>query len=58
MNDDDLPLRECPFCGSARTEIHGAIAFYGVCLECEATTGLCQSKAEAREKWNRREGKQ
>lgn len=56
MNDDDLPLRECPFCGSARTEIHGEIAFYGVCLDCEATTGICYTRDMAAEKWNRRDG--
>ena len=51
---DKIELSACPFCGSSRAEIHGATAFYGVCLDCEASTGLCNSREEAALKWNRR----
>lgn len=47
-------LIECPFCGSARTEIHGAVPLYGICLECEASTGLYWTRDMAAEMWNMR----
>lgn len=62
MNDEPIEMKlvakykliPCPFCSSTRVEIRGATAFYGVCLDCEASTGLCNSKEEAELKWNRR----
>ena len=53
MNDDNDPIEEklvahykllpCPFCGSTNTQIRGTYSAYGICLNCEATTGVHQS---------------
>ena len=48
-----IKLRRCPFCGSANTQVRGATAFYGVCLDCGSSTNCCDSYEEAAELWNR-----
>lgn len=47
-------LLPCPFCGSARTEVRGTYSAYGICLDCEATTGCYQGRKAAADAWNRR----
>lgn len=64
MNDDDIifdqklvakyTLLPCPFCGSVNTQIRGTYSAYGICLDCESTTGLHHGREEAEKAWNRR----
>ncbi len=55
----DLTVKHCPFCGAAGKLIrisNGNGDVYRVkCSDCEACTGWAARKADAIEKWNRRE---
>lgn len=50
----EYELIPCPFCGSARAEVHGTVSAFGVCLDCGATTGIHFGRKAAAEAWNRR----
>lgn len=51
----EYELLSCPFCGSARAEVHGTVSAFGVCLDCGATTGIHFGRKAAADAWNRRE---
>lgn len=58
-NDDAPTLKPCPFCSSE----HAYIANYGEkfvveCPQCDCSTKLCDTKDEAADIWNIRDGKE
>ncbi len=58
-NENAPVLKPCPFCSSE----HACIASYGEqfaveCLDCDCSTRLCDTKEEAADAWNMRNGKE
>lgn len=50
----EITLDRCPFCGSEKASLRGTYAAYVVCLDCGASTDLCENFETAAQKWNRR----
>lgn len=53
----DNELKPCPFCGGEATRVNNLIPkeWHVVCLECDASTGFCETEQGAVTTWNRRE---
>lgn len=48
----DDQQRACPYCGG-KASIGGLLTLSAICEDCEASGPLCDTEAEAVDKWNR-----
>jgi Lar family restriction alleviation protein len=51
---EPVPLKHCPFCGSAHLAKSGRAPGWIVCRKCGSSTGLKDSRAAALAAWNLR----